>query len=44
MTVPGGSHATEYLFHKGLFDPIIERNLLKDQKKKKDTQSILTIM
>ena len=29
MTVPRGSHATEYLFHKGLFDPIVAHNLLK---------------
>nr|YP_010458768.1 acetyl-CoA carboxylase carboxyltransferase beta subunit [Brexia madagascariensis]UUA70227.1 acetyl-CoA carboxylase carboxyltransferase beta subunit [Brexia madagascariensis] len=29
-TVPEGSQAAEYLFHKGLFDPIIPRNLLKD--------------
>nr|YP_010458592.1 acetyl-CoA carboxylase carboxyltransferase beta subunit [Plagiopteron suaveolens]UUA70052.1 acetyl-CoA carboxylase carboxyltransferase beta subunit [Plagiopteron suaveolens] len=28
-TVPEGSQAAEYLFHKGLFDPIIPRNLLK---------------
>ena len=35
MTVRRCSHATEYLFHKGLFDPIVERNLLKDQKKKR---------
>nr|YP_009469610.1 acetyl-CoA carboxylase beta subunit [Allium obliquum]AVE15233.1 acetyl-CoA carboxylase beta subunit [Allium obliquum]QXX99924.1 acetyl-CoA carboxylase subunit beta [Allium obliquum] len=28
-TVPDGSQAAEYLFHKGLFDPIIPRNLLK---------------
>ena len=30
MTVPEGSQAAEYLFHKGLFDPIVPRNLLKD--------------
>nr|YP_010467846.1 acetyl-CoA carboxylase subunit beta [Paronychia argentea]UVF30366.1 acetyl-CoA carboxylase subunit beta [Paronychia argentea]UVF31205.1 acetyl-CoA carboxylase subunit beta [Paronychia argentea] len=29
-TVPEGSQAAEYLFHKGLFDPIVPRNLLKD--------------
>nr|YP_009746238.1 acetyl-CoA carboxylase carboxyltransferase beta subunit [Pontederia crassipes]QIH96447.1 acetyl-CoA carboxylase carboxyltransferase beta subunit [Pontederia crassipes]UNB15591.1 acetyl-CoA carboxylase carboxyltransferase beta subunit [Pontederia crassipes]WOK41384.1 acetyl-CoA carboxylase subunit beta [Pontederia crassipes]WOK41468.1 acetyl-CoA carboxylase subunit beta [Pontederia crassipes]WOK41552.1 acetyl-CoA carboxylase subunit beta [Pontederia crassipes] len=28
-TVPDGSQAAEYLFHKGLFDPIVPRNLLK---------------
>nr|YP_010861353.1 acetyl-CoA carboxylase carboxyltransferase beta subunit [Lytocaryum weddellianum]WGM77399.1 acetyl-CoA carboxylase carboxyltransferase beta subunit [Lytocaryum weddellianum] len=28
-TVPDGSQATEYLFHKGLFDPIVPRNPLK---------------
>lgn len=28
-TVPDGSQAAEYLFHKGLFDLIIPRNLLK---------------
>nr|YP_010898329.1 acetyl-CoA carboxylase subunit beta [Micranthes octopetala]WHL46782.1 acetyl-CoA carboxylase subunit beta [Micranthes octopetala] len=28
-TVPEGSQAAEYLFYKGLFDPIIPRNLLK---------------
>nr|YP_009249043.1 acetyl-CoA carboxylase carboxyltransferase beta subunit [Baxteria australis]AMW67095.1 acetyl-CoA carboxylase carboxyltransferase beta subunit [Baxteria australis] len=28
-TVPDGSQASEYLFHKGLFDPIVPRNLLK---------------
>nr|YP_010461330.1 acetyl-CoA carboxylase carboxyltransferase beta subunit [Allium wallichii]UUF92291.1 acetyl-CoA carboxylase carboxyltransferase beta subunit [Allium wallichii] len=28
-TVPDGSQAAEYSFHKGLFDPIIPRNLLK---------------
>nr|YP_009993598.1 acetyl-CoA carboxylase beta subunit [Gonystylus affinis]QNO35347.1 acetyl-CoA carboxylase beta subunit [Gonystylus affinis] len=28
-TVPEGSQAAEYLFQKGLFDPIIPRNLLK---------------
>ncbi|KAK9662145.1 hypothetical protein RND81_O053700 [Saponaria officinalis] len=28
-TVPEGSQAAEYLFHKGLFDPIVPRNLLK---------------
>nr|YP_010259924.1 acetyl-CoA carboxylase carboxyl transferase beta [Cymbidium atropurpureum]UIX53390.1 acetyl-CoA carboxylase carboxyl transferase beta [Cymbidium atropurpureum] len=28
-TVPDGSQTTEYLFHKGLFDPIVPRNLLK---------------
>nr|AEX96885.1 acetyl-CoA carboxylase beta subunit [Amaryllis belladonna]QLA74213.1 acetyl-CoA carboxylase beta subunit [Hippeastrum rutilum] len=27
--VPDGSQAAEYLFHKGLFDPIVPRNLLK---------------
>nr|YP_011036298.1 acetyl-CoA carboxylase subunit beta [Bursera cuneata]YP_011036384.1 acetyl-CoA carboxylase subunit beta [Bursera palmeri]WRI65692.1 acetyl-CoA carboxylase subunit beta [Bursera cuneata]WRI65778.1 acetyl-CoA carboxylase subunit beta [Bursera palmeri] len=27
--VPEGSQAAEYLFHKGLFDPIVPRNLLK---------------
>nr|UXC96200.1 acetyl-CoA carboxylase carboxyltransferase beta subunit [Parahellenia malipoensis] len=27
--VPDGSQASEYLFHKGLFDPIVPRNLLK---------------
>nr|YP_010928123.1 acetyl-CoA carboxylase subunit beta [Ammannia robusta]WKK47151.1 acetyl-CoA carboxylase subunit beta [Ammannia robusta] len=29
-TVPEGSQAAEYLFHKGLFDPIVPRNPLKD--------------
>nr|YP_009757786.1 acetyl-CoA carboxylase beta subunit [Lankesterella ceracifolia]QIM61181.1 acetyl-CoA carboxylase beta subunit [Lankesterella ceracifolia] len=28
-TVPDGFQETEYLFHKGLFDPIVPRNLLK---------------
>nr|YP_009569033.1 acetyl-CoA carboxylase carboxyltransferase beta subunit [Ancistrocladus tectorius]QBC66353.1 acetyl-CoA carboxylase carboxyltransferase beta subunit [Ancistrocladus tectorius] len=28
--IPEGSQAAEYLFHKGLFDPIVPRNLLKD--------------
>nr|YP_010897593.1 AccD [Dysphania botrys]QBO27371.1 AccD [Dysphania botrys] len=28
-TVPEGSQAAESLFHKGLFDPIVPRNLLK---------------
>nr|YP_009757615.1 acetyl-CoA carboxylase beta subunit [Sauroglossum elatum]QIM61020.1 acetyl-CoA carboxylase beta subunit [Sauroglossum elatum] len=28
-TVPDGLQAAEYLFHKGLFDPIVPRNLLK---------------
>nr|YP_010160924.1 acetyl-CoA carboxylase carboxyltransferase beta subunit [Acanthochlamys bracteata]QRH18431.1 acetyl-CoA carboxylase carboxyltransferase beta subunit [Acanthochlamys bracteata]QZR91719.1 acetyl-CoA carboxylase carboxyltransferase beta subunit [Acanthochlamys bracteata]UQU69430.1 acetyl-CoA carboxylase carboxyltransferase beta subunit [Acanthochlamys bracteata] len=28
-TVPDGSQAAEHLFHKGLFDPIVPRNLLK---------------
>nr|YP_009546745.1 Acetyl-CoAcarboxylase carboxyl transferase beta subunit [Anigozanthos flavidus]AYP35484.1 Acetyl-CoAcarboxylase carboxyl transferase beta subunit [Anigozanthos flavidus] len=28
-TVPDGSQAAEYLFHKGLFDLIVPRNLLK---------------
>nr|YP_010118286.1 acetyl-CoA carboxylase beta subunit [Pilea peploides]QQY85896.1 acetyl-CoA carboxylase beta subunit [Pilea peploides] len=28
-TVPEGSQVAEYLFHKGLFDPIVPRNLLK---------------
>nr|YP_010602139.1 acetyl-CoA carboxylase beta subunit [Mexipedium xerophyticum]WAN76082.1 acetyl-CoA carboxylase beta subunit [Mexipedium xerophyticum] len=28
-TVPDGSQAAEYLFHKGLFDSIVPRNLLK---------------
>nr|QWW89746.1 acetyl-CoA carboxylase carboxyltransferase beta subunit [Arenga micrantha] len=28
-TVPDGSQAVEYLFHKGLFDPIVPRNPLK---------------
>uniref|UniRef100_UPI0030E2C34F acetyl-CoA carboxylase carboxyltransferase beta subunit n=1 Tax=Acanthophyllum pungens TaxID=2603716 RepID=UPI0030E2C34F len=28
-TVPEGSQAAEYLFHKGLFDPIVPRNFLK---------------
>nr|AFM83302.1 acetyl-CoA carboxylase carboxyltransferase beta subunit [Kingia australis] len=28
-TVPDGSQASEYLFHKGLFDPIVPRNPLK---------------
>ncbi|KAK3430923.1 hypothetical protein EUGRSUZ_E02609 [Eucalyptus grandis] len=27
--VPEGSQAAEYLFHKGLFDPIVPRNPLK---------------
>jgi len=27
--VPEGSQASEYLFHKGLFDSIVPRNLLK---------------
>nr|YP_009996533.1 acetyl-CoA carboxylase beta subunit [Oberonioides microtatantha]QNQ66010.1 acetyl-CoA carboxylase beta subunit [Oberonioides microtatantha] len=27
--VPDGSQVAEYLFHKGLFDPIVPRNLLK---------------
>ncbi|KAJ8746971.1 hypothetical protein K2173_007739 (mitochondrion) [Erythroxylum novogranatense] len=27
--VPEGSQAAEFLFHKGLFDPIVPRNLLK---------------
>ena len=26
--VPEGSQAAEYLFHKGLFDPIVPRNTL----------------
>nr|ABY86507.1 acetyl-coA carboxylase beta subunit [Silene chalcedonica] len=30
ITVPEGSQEAEYLFPKGLFDPIIARNLLKD--------------
>nr|YP_009708654.1 acetyl-CoA carboxylase beta subunit [Elytranthe albida]QEV86263.1 acetyl-CoA carboxylase beta subunit [Elytranthe albida] len=30
QTVPEGSQVSEYLFHKGLFDPIVPRNLLKD--------------
>nr|UYP38798.1 acetyl-CoA carboxylase beta subunit [Narthecium californicum] len=29
-TVPDGSQAAEYLFQKGLFDPIVPRNPLKD--------------
>nr|YP_010214286.1 Acetyl-CoA carboxylase carboxyltransferase beta subunit [Loranthus guizhouensis]YP_010214481.1 Acetyl-CoA carboxylase carboxyltransferase beta subunit [Loranthus pseudo-odoratus]UBN07687.1 Acetyl-CoA carboxylase carboxyltransferase beta subunit [Loranthus delavayi]UBN08141.1 Acetyl-CoA carboxylase carboxyltransferase beta subunit [Loranthus guizhouensis]UBN08336.1 Acetyl-CoA carboxylase carboxyltransferase beta subunit [Loranthus pseudo-odoratus] len=29
-TVPEGSQVSEYLFHKGLFDPIVPRNLLKN--------------
>ena len=29
-TVPEGSQVAEYLFHKGLFDLIVPRNLLKD--------------
>nr|YP_010446526.1 acetyl-CoA carboxylase beta subunit [Maianthemum fuscum]UTM08347.1 acetyl-CoA carboxylase beta subunit [Maianthemum fuscum] len=28
-TVPDGSQAAEYSFHKGLFDPIVPRNILK---------------
>ncbi|KAF9616671.1 hypothetical protein IFM89_031535 [Coptis chinensis] len=28
-TVPDGSQEAKYLFHKGLFDPIVPRNLLK---------------
>ncbi|MBA0634021.1 hypothetical protein Godav_022115 [Gossypium davidsonii] len=28
-TISEGSHAAEYLFHKGLFDPIVSRNPLK---------------
>ncbi|TYI97068.1 hypothetical protein E1A91_D01G117300v1, partial [Gossypium mustelinum] len=28
-TIPEGSQATKYLFHKGLFDPIVPRNPLK---------------
>lgn len=28
-TVPDGSQTAEYLFHKGLLDPIVPRNLLK---------------
>nr|YP_010406984.1 acetyl-CoA carboxylase beta subunit [Goodyera henryi]URF19615.1 acetyl-CoA carboxylase beta subunit [Goodyera henryi] len=28
-TVPDGSQVAEYSFHKGLFDPIVPRNLLK---------------
>nr|YP_009571270.1 acetyl-CoA carboxylase carboxyltransferase beta subunit [Celosia argentea]QBC67029.1 acetyl-CoA carboxylase carboxyltransferase beta subunit [Celosia argentea] len=28
-TVPEGSQAAEFLFHKGLFDPIVPRNILK---------------
>ncbi|KAM0954125.1 Acetyl-coenzyme A carboxylase carboxyl transferase subunit beta [Dioscorea sansibarensis] len=28
-TVPDGSQSAEYLFHKGLFDPIVPRNPLK---------------
>nr|AKF00711.1 acetyl-CoA carboxylase carboxyltransferase beta subunit [Satakentia liukiuensis] len=28
-TIPDGSQAAEYLFHKGLFDPIVPRNPLK---------------
>uniref|UniRef100_UPI00300325A6 acetyl-CoA carboxylase carboxyltransferase beta subunit n=1 Tax=Polygala tatarinowii TaxID=174551 RepID=UPI00300325A6 len=30
ITVPEGSQETEYLFDKGLFDPVVPRNLLKD--------------
>ena len=30
MTVPEGSQPAEYLFHKGQFDLIVPRNLLKD--------------
>jgi acetyl-CoA carboxylase carboxyl transferase subunit beta len=29
-TVLEGSQVAEFLFHKGLFDPIVPRNLLKD--------------
>lgn len=29
-TIPDNSQAAEYSFHKGLFDPIVPRNLLKD--------------
>nr|DAD17956.1 TPA_asm: hypothetical protein HUJ06_019419 [Nelumbo nucifera] len=29
-TIPNNSQAAEYSFHKGLFDPIVPRNLLKD--------------
>jgi acetyl-CoA carboxylase carboxyl transferase subunit beta len=29
-TVPEGSQAAEFLFHKGLFNPIVPRNMLKD--------------
>nr|YP_010227719.1 acetyl-CoA carboxylase carboxyltransferase beta subunit [Atriplex gmelinii]YP_010997693.1 acetyl-CoA carboxylase carboxyltransferase beta subunit [Atriplex patens]UDD86470.1 acetyl-CoA carboxylase carboxyltransferase beta subunit [Atriplex gmelinii]WMS60182.1 acetyl-CoA carboxylase carboxyltransferase beta subunit [Atriplex patens] len=29
-TVPEGSQAAEFLFHKGLFDPIVPRDLLKN--------------
>nr|YP_009428804.1 acetyl-CoA carboxylase beta subunit [Decaisnea insignis]ARX79331.1 acetyl-CoA carboxylase beta subunit [Decaisnea insignis] len=29
-TIPDGSQTAEYLFHKGLFDPIVPRNPLKD--------------
>ena len=28
-TIPEGSQVAEYLFHKGLFDPIVPRNTLK---------------
>nr|YP_010143165.1 acetyl-CoA carboxylase carboxyltransferase beta subunit [Salomonia cantoniensis]QQL04285.1 acetyl-CoA carboxylase carboxyltransferase beta subunit [Salomonia cantoniensis] len=30
IRVPEGSQETEYLFDKGLFDPVVPRNLLKD--------------
>lgn len=30
VIVPEGSQETEYLFDKGLFDPVVPRNLLKD--------------
>nr|QQL04367.1 acetyl-CoA carboxylase carboxyltransferase beta subunit [Polygala fallax] len=30
IIVPEGSQETEYLFDKGLFDPVVPRNLLKD--------------
>ena len=30
MIVPEGSQTAEYLFHKGQFDLIVPRNLLKD--------------
>nr|YP_010982130.1 acetyl-CoA carboxylase carboxyltransferase beta subunit [Habropetalum dawei]UZP15855.1 acetyl-CoA carboxylase carboxyltransferase beta subunit [Habropetalum dawei] len=30
VEVPEGSQETEYLFDKGMFDPIVPRNLLKD--------------